>query len=92
MKTRLLMIIVITLLAVSITYVSFAYNQEIKLATGMMIGDEEPQPVNGDNSQPRPLTMEQMLNDKQEPRERHEPTHEKGEYTPPGTGELINQY
>ena len=33
--------------------------------------------------EPEPLTIEQMLNDKQEPRERHEPTHQKGEYPPP---------
>ena len=42
MKTRLLIIIVIILLAVSITYVSFAYNQEIKLATGMMEREDPP--------------------------------------------------
>jgi len=44
MKTRLLIIIGITItVAISITYVSLAYNQEIKLTTGMMTGDEKPQ-------------------------------------------------
>jgi hypothetical protein len=42
MKTRLLIIIGITILTVSITCVSFAYNQEIKLATGLMQSDSEP--------------------------------------------------
>lgn len=42
MKTRLLIIIVVILLVISITYVSFTYNQEIKLATGMMEREENP--------------------------------------------------
>jgi len=45
MKTRLLIIIGVIILAVSITYVSFAYNQEIRLATGMMISDDKPEPI-----------------------------------------------
>ncbi|WP_371503982.1 hypothetical protein [Nitrosopumilus adriaticus] len=45
MKTRTLIIIGITLaIVISITYVSLTYNQEIKLATGMMTSDEKPQP------------------------------------------------
>lgn len=32
---------------------------------------------------PKPLTMEQMINDKQEPKEKHKPTHKKGEYPRP---------
>ncbi len=30
--------------------------------------------------EPKPMTMEEMKNDKQKPKERHEPSHEKGEY------------
>src|SRR3989338_7324033 len=40
MKTRLL--IIIAIIAVSITSVSLVYNQEIKLATDMMISGEKP--------------------------------------------------
>ncbi|MCA9827753.1 MAG: hypothetical protein KC444_05090 [Nitrosopumilus sp.] len=45
MKTKFLIIIgIVIAIAISIIYVSLAYNQEIKLATGMMINDEKPQP------------------------------------------------
>lgn len=45
MKTRQLTIIgIVIAIAISITYASLAYNQEIKLITGMMNSDEEPQP------------------------------------------------
>ncbi len=45
MKTRLLIIIgIIVAVAISITLISLVYNQEIKLATGMMISDEKPIP------------------------------------------------
>ncbi len=46
MKTRTLLIIgIIVIIAVSITSISLVYNQEIKLATGMMISDEKPEPT-----------------------------------------------
>ena len=44
MKTRTLVIIGMVIVAISATYVSFAFNQEIKLVTGMMTSDEKPQP------------------------------------------------
>lgn len=45
MKTRTLLIIgIIAIIAVSITSISLVYNQEIKLATGMMTSDEKPEP------------------------------------------------
>jgi len=48
MKTRLLIIIGITIvIAIVITSISLAYNQEIKLATGMMTSDEKPEPTDG---------------------------------------------
>jgi hypothetical protein len=44
MKSRLLIIIgIIMILAVSIIFISLVYNQELKLATGMMISDEKPE-------------------------------------------------
>jgi len=47
MKTRLLIIIgIIAIVAVSVTLISLVYNQEIKLVTGMMIGDKKPEPTN----------------------------------------------
>jgi len=46
MKTKTLIIIgIIAILAVSVTSISFVYNQEIKLATGMMTSDEKPEPA-----------------------------------------------
>lgn len=46
MKTRFLIIIgLIIAVVISITLISVVYNQEIKLATGMMSSDEKPQPV-----------------------------------------------
>ncbi len=47
MKIKLIGIIII--LAISIIYVSLAYNQEIKLMTGMMQSDEKPEPVQLDD-------------------------------------------
>ncbi|MEX0862665.1 hypothetical protein [Nitrosopumilus sp.] len=45
MKTKPVIIIgIIVIIAISTTYVSLAYNQEIKLATGMITSDENPQP------------------------------------------------
>jgi glucose/arabinose dehydrogenase len=44
MKTRLVIIGIIVILAVSAIYVSFVYNQEIKISTGMMQSDEKPEP------------------------------------------------
>ena len=44
MKTRFLIIVgIIVFVAISITYVSLAYNQEIKIALGLIISDDEPQ-------------------------------------------------
>jgi glucose/arabinose dehydrogenase len=45
MKTRLVIIGIIVILAVSAIYVSFVYNQEIKLSLGMMQSDEKPEPL-----------------------------------------------
>ncbi len=44
MKTRLAIIGIIVILAVSAIYVSFVYNQEIKISSGMMQSDEKPEP------------------------------------------------
>ncbi len=45
MKTKSIIIIgIIVILAVSAIYVSFVYNQEIKLSLGMMQSDEKPEP------------------------------------------------
>ncbi len=45
MKTKSIIIIgIIVILAVSAIYVSFVYNQEIKLSSGMMQSDEKPEP------------------------------------------------
>lgn len=45
MKKILVIIPIIAILAVSITFVSLLYNQEIKLATRMMTSDEKPEPA-----------------------------------------------
>lgn len=45
MKTKLLIIGITAIVAVSITLISLVYNQDIKLATGMMTSDEKSEPL-----------------------------------------------
>lgn len=54
----------------------FIFDQTIRYDKWQKIWEE-------DRIEPTPLTIEQMLNDKQEPREKHEPTYEKGQFPPP---------
>jgi len=78
MKTRYKIIIVgiVLIIIVFVIHVFFWYLYWEQAWSG-------PEDSNKKIKEPTPLTMEQMLNDKQEPRERHEPTHKKGEYPPP---------
>lgn len=67
------------------------YDEKLYAGKGKFIlaGFKVDENANDKAKDPKPLTVKQMLNDKQEPRERHEPTHEAGEYPKDDRGKII---